>query len=267
MNNEASHLRAQRISPNPRHVTGGSHPNGPQTDRRAMAGPSFCRVKERGWGREDTPSSHPPVPQFPSMSLPAAAVLRKFLFSLLEVSPRQAPFPIPSGLRGARCCRKPATRPGAHYSLLPALLGPVGRGWRRAQPGSVPCQEHPGIQYLPVPKSPRTGHLQPLPQAGRIKHQGWDFLSRPCQAALAAEPGAACLNSAQIPSTPGSPSLRRAKKNLLGAGKGLGPRHPLRFLRPRQFLVAQASPKQGTRFAWDFCESHPMWLQLMTGFK
>lgn len=131
------------------------------------------------WGREGILSVHPPVPQFPSVSLPAAAVLRKFLFSHLfpprgvTWAGRQAPFPTPSGLRVPRGCRKPATRPGARYSLLPAPLGPAGRGWGQAQPSSVPCQEHLGIQLLSVPQSPRTGHLRPLPRAGGIKHWSW----------------------------------------------------------------------------------------------
>lgn len=58
------------------------------------------------------------------------------------------------------------------------------------------------------PKVPARGTCGRSPgQAGLNTGAGWDFLSRPCQAALAAEPGAACPNSAQIPPTPGSPSL------------------------------------------------------------
>lgn len=160
MNNEASHLRAPRINPNPRHGTGGSHPTGPIGSQNGPEGDG-CAQLLQGEGR------HPIIPPFcasVSLHVPACCC-----------SPKEIPLFPPRGVTQAGTVPHPTWPEGCTVlqeachktwgTLLPAssTAGTSGKGLE-ASPAWLSAL--PGASWHPVPsrapKSPHGALVAPL---------------------------------------------------------------------------------------------------------
>lgn len=151
MNNEASHLRAQRISPNPRHVTGGSHPNGPKGSPNGPEGDGWAQLLQ-GEGTRLGEGRHPIIPPSRasiSLHVPACCC-----------SPKEIPLFPPRGVTQAGTVPHPIWPEGGTVlqeachktwgTLLPAssTAGTSGKGLE-ASPAWLSAL--PGASWHPVP--------------------------------------------------------------------------------------------------------------------